>query len=165
MPNSSTLTAGALLSILSLSVCAYAAEPAPLPGTQPLVTEGDLTSQMLDGIDRFLDRHTAASIEQRAALWKRDTSSPEKYEKSIAPNRAHLATLLGVVDKRVPFDAPELVATVEQSALVGKGDGYEIFAVRWPAIRGVWGGGLLLVPTSPARVTKRASRGEDSARV
>src|SRR5439155_21469848 len=44
-------------------------------------------------------------------------------------------------------DAPELVATTSQPALVGKGDNYEIFAVRWPAFGDVHGEGLLLVPT------------------
>src|SRR5262249_40245502 len=50
-------------------------------------------------------------------------------------------------DPRVPFDAPELVATTSQPALVGKGENYEIFAVRWPAFGDVHGEGLLLVPT------------------
>jgi dienelactone hydrolase len=49
-------------------------------------------------------------------------------------------------DARVPFDAPELIATTAQPALVGKGDGYEIFAIRWPAFGDVHGEGLLLVP-------------------
>ena len=30
-----------------------------LPGTQPLDTQGDLSAQMITGIDRFLDRETA----------------------------------------------------------------------------------------------------------
>jgi hypothetical protein len=45
----------------------------------------------------------------------------------------------------VPFDAPELVGTTKQAALVGQGENYEIFAVRWPAVRDVHGEGLLLV--------------------
>ena len=49
--------------------------------------------------------------------------------------------------KRVPFDAPELVGTTAQPALVGKGAGYEVFAVRWPSFGDVHGEGLLLVPT------------------
>jgi dienelactone hydrolase len=146
------MSAPFFFAILGLVGFARGAEPTPLPGTQPLVAEGDLPMVMLDGFDRFLDRHTAASIEQRAALWKRDTSSPAKYEQSIAGNRAHLATILGVVDAREKFEAPELVATVDRPALVGKGDGYQVFAVRWPAIRGIYGEGLLLVPNSPKGV-------------
>src|SRR5262249_42189151 len=78
---------------------------------------------------------------------KRDFSSAEAYNKSIQPNRKRLAHILGVRDERVPFDGPELVGTTKQPALVGKGDGYEIFAVRWPAFGDVHGEGLLLVPT------------------
>src|SRR5205823_3582776 len=66
--------------------------------------------------------------------------------KSIEPNRQRLKKILGVVDERMPFDAPELVATASKSALVGRGENYEIFAVRWPAVREVHGEGLLLVP-------------------
>src|SRR5205823_1774594 len=68
------------------------------------------------------------------------------YNKSIEPNRQRLKKILGVVDERVPFDAPELIGTTKQSALVGRGENYEIFAVRWPAVRQVHGEGLLLVP-------------------
>src|SRR5207248_2050817 len=67
--------------------------------------------------------------------------------KSIEPNRQRLAHILGVRDPRVPFDVQELVGTTAQPALVGRGKGYEIFAVRWPAFGDVHGEGLLLVPT------------------
>ena len=118
----------------------------PLAGTKPLTMEGDIAAQMVAGIDKFLLREIDLSVERRARHWKRDFSSPEAYNKSIEPNRQRLAKILGVVDERVKFDAPELVATIMQSALVGKGETYEIFAVRWPAVRGVHGEGLLLVP-------------------
>ncbi|MFO0841328.1 MAG: hypothetical protein U0797_02870 [Gemmataceae bacterium] len=47
----------------------------------------------------------------------------------------------------MPFKSPELVATLDQPALVGKGPNYEILAVRWPAFGDVHGEGLMLVPT------------------
>ena len=118
----------------------------PLPGTEPLTMEGDIAAQMVAGIDKFLLREIDLSVERREKHWKRDFSSPEAYNKSIEPNRQRLAKILGVVDERVPFDAPELVGTTKQSALVGSGENYEIFAVRWPAVREVHGEGLLLVP-------------------
>ncbi|HEX5106777.1 MAG TPA: dienelactone hydrolase family protein, partial [Pirellulaceae bacterium] len=113
--------------------------------------EGDLAAQMVAGIDKFLLREIDLSVERRAKYWKRDFSSPEAYNKSIEPNRQRLAKILGVVDERVKFDAPELIATTRsvsegRPGLVGKGENYEIFAVRWPAVRGVHGEGLLLVP-------------------
>ncbi len=119
----------------------------PLPGTKPLTMEGDIASQLVDGVDRFLLRKNEESIEKRAAFWKRDLSTPEKYAASIAPNRARLAHIIGVRDPRVPFEAPELVGTTAEPALVGKGDGYEIFAIRWPSVGDIHGEGLLLVPS------------------
>ena len=118
----------------------------PLAGTKPLTMEGDIAAQMVAGIDKFLLREIELSVERREKHWKRDFSSPEAYNKSIESNRQRLAKILGVVDERVKFDAPELIATTKESALVGKGENYEIFAVRWPAVRGVHGEGLLLVP-------------------
>ena len=124
-----------------------AEDPIPLPGTKPLTMQGDITSQLVDGVDRFLLRKTEESVKKRAAFWKRDPSSVEAYNRSVEPNRQRLAHILGVRDPRVPFDGPELVGTPAQPALVGKGDGYEVFAVRWPAFGDVHGEGLLLVPT------------------
>ena len=133
------------VSIAITSAMVQSAEP--YRGTQPLTVEGDIASQMIDGVDRFLLREIEQSVEQRARHWNRDFSSPEAYNKSIEPNRQRLAHILGVRDARVPFDAPELIATTDSPALVGKGDGFDIFAVRWPAFGNVHGEGLLLVPT------------------
>src|SRR5262249_29214151 len=41
---------------------------------------------------------------------------------------------------------PELLRTTAESAAVGGGKGYEVFAVRWPAFADVHGEGLLLLP-------------------
>jgi dienelactone hydrolase len=118
----------------------------PLEGTAALTMEGDIAAQLVAGIDKFLLREIELSVGRREQYWKRDFSSPEAYNKSIEPNRERLKKILGVVDERVAFDAPELVATVGKTALVGRGENYEIFAVRWPAVRQVHGEGLLLIP-------------------
>jgi len=118
-----------------------------LPGTQPLTMEGDIASQMVSGVDKFLLREVDASVARRAKHWNRDFSSAESYTNSIESNRKRLAHILGVRDERIPFDGPELVGTTEQPALVGRGDGYDVYTVRWPAFRDVCGAGLLLTPT------------------
>jgi dienelactone hydrolase len=124
----------------------------PLPGTRPLTLSGDIASQMVEGVDRFLLGEIERSVPRRAAYWKRDTSTPEKYAASIEPNRRRLAHILGVRDERVPLDALELAGTTKQPALVGRGEGYQVFAVRWPAFGDVHGEGLLLVPSPAERV-------------
>ncbi len=137
----------ACIALLSLpGVFAQGAEP--LPGTQPLTLEGDIASQLVDGVDRFLLRQIEASVDVRGQHWKRDFSSAEAYDKSIEPNRQRLAHILGVRDARVPFDGPELVGTTARPALVAKSASFEVFVVRWPAFGDVTGEGLLLVPTN-----------------
>jgi len=122
-------------------------EPEALPGTQILTMEGDIASQMVSGVDKFLLRELDASIGRRKKHWQRDFSSAENYTQSIEPNRKRLAHILGVRDPRVPFDGLELVGTTEQPALLGRGDGYEVYAARWAAFGDVHGEGLLLTPT------------------
>ena len=123
-----------------------AADPSPLPGTQLLTTPGDIASQLVDGADRFLLAQTEKSLGERPKYWKRDLSSAQAYTASVETNRQRLAHILGVRDKRVEFEAPELLGTVSQLALVGRGENFEAFAVRWPAFGDVHGEGLLLVP-------------------
>ncbi len=118
-----------------------------LAGTKPLTMSGDIASQLVDGVDRFLLGEIEKSVERRRQHWNRDASSPEKHHASIEPNRKRLAHILGVRDERVAFDRPELIATTARPALVGRGGGFNVFAVRWPAFGDVHGEGLLLVPT------------------
>ena len=59
----------------------------PLPGTEPLTMKGDLAAQMVEGIGRFLTKETSAALARREERWKRDFSSREAYENSLAPNR------------------------------------------------------------------------------
>ena len=56
-----------------------AEQQTPLAGTEKLTLEGDIASQMIDGIDQFLLRKLDESVEKRERHWKRDFSSPEAY--------------------------------------------------------------------------------------
>ena len=141
-------------SFLALGVLAavvWAAPAAPLPGTQPLTREGDLSEQMVAGIQKFLLRETESSVTARAQFWSRDRSSPEAYAKSVAPNRQHLAKILGVVDQRVPFKSLELITSTRDSAVLAETPQFKVLAVRWPVLEGVTGEGLLLEPKSAPR--------------
>ncbi|MFA6563862.1 MAG: dienelactone hydrolase family protein [Verrucomicrobiia bacterium] len=135
--------AASLVSLLVVG--SVAADDKLLPGTQPLTGTNDLSMGMIAGIDRYLDRELAASVERRAAKWKRDFSSPEAYVKSIEPNRERFKKIIGAVDERVE---PELfpLATPTRPALLLQGVGYKVFVVRWPVLRGVDAEGLLLQP-------------------
>ena len=134
-----------LLAVMWLPLAAQT----PLPGTAPLTGQGDFAAQMVDGINDYLVRLASGSPGTRAALWKRDYSSVENYERSIAPNRERLKKIIGAVDPRVPVVSMELVATLSTPALVANGQGYKVYAVRWAVMEGVTAEGLLLDPDRP----------------
>ena len=58
-----------------------------LPNTQPLTLTGDLSAQMVAGIDWFLMQELDRSVGERQRFWQRDFSSVEAYERSIMPSR------------------------------------------------------------------------------
>src|SRR5262249_4971827 len=117
-----------------------------LPGTKLLEEKADFARVMVDGIGKYLDRETAASVEKRKAYWKPDYSSLEAYVKSANLNRERLKKIIGVVDRRLP-PRLEYVETTDEPALVGKTKEYAVYAVRWPVLPGIDGEGLLLEPT------------------
>jgi hypothetical protein len=140
----SLLCSAFLLSLWLVRIDAQ--ENSLLPHMAPLVMQGDLSAQMVEGIDRFLMRGIDQSVTQRQAAWHRDFGSPERYEKSVEANRARLAKIVGAVDKRLPGTALEYISTTDTPAKVAETDRFTVFAVRWPVFDGVYGEGLLLEP-------------------
>ncbi|MCP5523454.1 MAG: dienelactone hydrolase family protein [Verrucomicrobiales bacterium] len=118
----------------------------PLPGTLPLEMTGDIASNLVAGVDRFLLRKTDESAGVREAAWKPGASSVEAWEQSLVPRRKRLGQILGMRDPRPEQVELELVAAPSRGALRGAGQDYEILAVRWPAFGDVTGEGLLLTP-------------------
>lgn len=139
-----------LKSFLTVALGAFAlfrlANAQPLPGTAPLEVQGDIASNLVAGADRFLLRKLDESAAKRAQFWHRDFSSAQAYDQSLSINRQRLAHILGVRDPRVDHVEMELVATPTQRGPLARGQGYEVFAVRWPAFGDVHGEGLLLSP-------------------
>jgi dienelactone hydrolase len=125
---------------------AWSAEPGSLPGTKPLTQTGDLSALQLAGIEKFLQAQTAATVSRRQEFWKRDPSSRDAYERSIAPNRNRLGRLLGVVDERLPIRELEYVSGSATPGVIARTDRFTVRAVRWPVLEGVEGEGLLLTP-------------------
>ena len=123
----------------------------PLPGTQVLTIPGDLSMQMLEGVDRFLLEETERSVSTRQRLWNRDYSSHAAYARSVSPNRERLRQSIGAVDARVAFDDLELVAGLRTPSLVAESERVRVQAVRWPVLDGVDAEGLLLEPRGAAQ--------------
>lgn len=138
-----------LLGFSLLSVATAAAAPeqiAQFPGTAPLVFEGDLSTQMVAGISKFLDEQTAKAAAEREQFWKRDFSSADAYELSIRTNRDQLRVMIGVTDARVPMNNLEVLSTTTNPPVVGETDAVLIRAVRWAVFEGVCAEGLWLQP-------------------
>ncbi|MGQ9589860.1 MAG: alpha/beta hydrolase family protein [Planctomycetota bacterium] len=144
------MNAGCIVSVALFVSPLAAAET--LEGTEPLRLEGDIASELVSGVDRFLLREIARSVESRGRLWRRDFRSPEAYAASVEPNRERLRRILGVRDARDSAPRIELVATTKRPAVFARGAGYAVFAVRWPAFGDVFGEGLLLEPSRPEPV-------------
>ena len=124
--------------------------------TVPLTIEGDLASQMVDGIDRFLLNQIAADAASRAERFTVDISSVEAYEASLKPHRERLAKCLGIRDARLPFTSPEIIAAVGAESVIASSEKFTVQAIRWPVLSdpspqgqglpSIYGEGLLLTP-------------------
>lgn len=140
-----------MLSAVVGAAAITAAGSEPLAGTEPLTWEGDLAERLVQQADRFLDRQIVETTSRRQRLWRESVASPEVFHRWAETCRQALTAALGLVDPREAFDAPQLLATTRHSARVGRGANYDVYAVRWPAVRGVHGEGLLLVPHGSRR--------------
>ena len=137
-----------LFRLLPLCGCLASLAQETIPHTQPLTIEGDLSTQMVAGIDAFLARETERSVGERQRFWKRDCSSARAYVESVEPNRQRLRKIVGAVDERVPVTALEFVSSTASPAKVAETASFTVQAVRWPVFDGVFAEGLWLRPTA-----------------
>ena len=115
----------------------------PLPGTNPLTMSGDIASELVAGVDRFLLKQLDESVTKRASHWKRVFSSPEAYNTSVEPNRKRLAHFLGIRDARVPFEKPDRYEGYgPRRTTSGDRSAIDVHSIRWPAFGDVTGVGL-----------------------
>lgn len=135
-----------LWSLIPLWASLAALAQEPLPDTQPLTLSGDLSAQMVAGIEQFLLRETERSVQERQKFWHRDFSSPAAYEGSVAANRARLRKIIGAVDARLPVRALGFVSSTAEPAKVAETGAFTVYVVRWPVFEGVFGEGLWLQP-------------------
>ncbi|MEX1095044.1 MAG: hypothetical protein WED34_03290 [Planctomycetales bacterium] len=138
------------------------AEPT-LPGTQPLRLERPLDEVMLDGLHTFALREIEGSRVLRDERWRRDYSSAEAYEKSIAPHRARLRETIGAVDERRIGDGLERPIPLHDRDIGGGPEEapadaskpisrYHVHSpVRWQVLDGVTAEGILLDPVGTVK--------------
>ncbi|MCL2742677.1 MAG: dienelactone hydrolase family protein [Planctomycetaceae bacterium] len=124
----------------------------PLPGTALLDWDEDLVVKLTDAADAFFLAETLETVKRQETFWKRDLSSVEAYEKSLETNRKELARILGVVDERVVFDAPEYIVKRGASPGLAANDSYTVYAIRWPVFGDYIAEGFYI---SPRRLASR----------
>ncbi len=120
----------------------------PLPGTAALEEAGDLPRLLHEANDRFLDREIERAARERGRFWQRDLSSPEAYAKSIEPNRARLAAMLGI-DRETRTDPDEAARAFAPFPLMPPLPGESSFLVHRLQLRSfgqVCADGVLLSP-------------------
>lgn len=131
-------------------------------GTATLELQGDIASEMVAGIDRFLLNQWEAAANERPITWTLDLTSEESLRKSLEPHRRRLAQTLGVVDPRLAFtpadeNNPLGSRMVEPAQIQSDQRGtLRIHAIRWPVLGepspqleglpSLWGEGLLVMP-------------------
>ena len=118
----------------------------PLLGTAKLDWEGDVVAKLVADADAFFLNETFETVKRQESFWNRDLSSVEAYEKSLETNRKELARILGVVDVRVEFEAPEKIDNLNRSAVVLETDNAVVYAIRWPVFDDYVAEGLLILP-------------------
>jgi len=111
---------------------------------------GDIASELVAGVDRFLLKQIDESAAQRAKFWKRDFSSHTAYHASVEPNRRRLAHILGVRDPLLVDDADRLNFFSSRTEIL-RGTEFSVHAIRWPAFGDVVGEGLEAIPNNASR--------------
>ncbi len=133
--------------VVGFSFCAAAAlsaEDGPLPESSLLETTADITSDLVDGVDRFLLRELSESGKLRAEFWAADDSAA-----LLTRNRDRLRHILGLRDARKAPVVLSLVVTTRDSSLIASNAQLEVHQVRWTAFGDVEAMGLLLMPKGP----------------
>ena len=127
----------------------------PLPGTELLRMEGDLASEMVAGIDRFLLRQIEQTRAERLDEWK-TAFEADSHDEFVEQKRTALAKMLGVVDSRLPFDDWQTLKPATPIRQETDEPTWTVSAVRWPVLGfpgptwpdqpSIYGEGLLLTP-------------------
>ncbi len=142
----------------------YEKMPEVLPGTKPLLREGDLSAKMLEGAHKFIEGKIKGSIGNRLKLWSRDLTSKEAYESSVKKNRKRFMKYIGVEDKndslvnynvgiadKQPGVLMQKFSSNNDPELVAETAKYKVYQVRWPVLNRVYGEGLLLQPKAKSK--------------
>lgn len=144
--SSTMLPMARLTLLLALCTAVHSLAAQSLSGTEALTWDDPLDVRMMEGAHRFIERRIADSVDKRQRHWHRDGSN---YEVSIAPNRRRFIEKIGAVDPLPSTVTMERFGEDDNGPLA-ETKLYRIYQIRWPAVDGVQGEGLLMEPLKPA---------------
>ena len=143
MQRCSCALVGLIASFMATLACAQVAPPKVLPGTQPLEMEGDITSTLVDGVDRFLLKQLAEAEKSREQHWPalvhRDADKPH-------PLAAELSTMIGLRDARVPNPRLTIERDPQTGSAYASTSTWQADLARWPVHVDVDATGLYVRP-------------------
>jgi len=121
-----------------------------LPGTDLLTKpdDWDCAENNTRQITAFLDAKIAESKKHREKHWNRQFTDRATYEQSVEKNRERLQFIIGVRDRRKPFDSPELSGTLNSPALIAETSTHRFYAIHWAVFETFNGEGILVEPKS-----------------
>jgi len=117
-----------------------------LRGSTLLIEKGDLSTMMIQGIDRFLERELEASTKGRSEFRKVNFSSKEAYNRSILPNRKRFAEIIGIADSLDADVKMEYISSLSSPAKITENEFFMAYSVRWHVFGNIYGEGILLQP-------------------
>lgn len=128
--------------------------PRVLPSTQPLETQSDITSDLVDSVDRFLLEQLSLAPARRQQNWPQPTANgadPKQWQAATAGLRERLKGIIGLRDQRVA--QPRLLLEQEPYAQTSyaAGEGWTASRARWPVLEGVDASGLWVQPRDKAQ--------------
>ena len=127
---------------------------AQLPNTQPLTSQDDLAMKMVAGISIDLDERTAKAAADRVAAHSNYLKLNGAEKKAATTLRLQeLAKILGTTDTRVAPAGFALITTPQQAGPLATMNGIKAYSVRFEALPGVHGEGILLEPAAPAKAS------------
>ncbi len=140
------LVAGAIVP-LGLALGQQTAPAKVLPGTEPLELQGDITSQLVDGVDRFLLKQLEQAPAARQQHW------PSLIHKDATQPHAligELSTMIGLRDERTPNPRLTLEHAPGTRTPYAASTTWYAEQARWPVHSGVDATGLYVVSSQMA---------------
>ncbi len=142
------LIASACASLLGNSLYGQGQTAAPSPkvlaGTEPLLLEGDLTSTLVEGVDRFLLKQLEQAPTARQQHWP---ALIQADRQAARPAVSELATMIGLRDERVSQPRLTIERDPQSAAPYLAGTTWQADLARWPVHNDVDASGIYARPT------------------